>query len=135
VKSVYVEPIARGDATIIPIARISYAFGGGGGAHDPERASPISKGGVGGGGGGRLSAAPAGALEIRSAGTHFHYVSRLAEIGLRRHSQLCPGIRHRHPARTLVKKNAGPRDDRWKLLWWPNSESVNAISTDPLPLK
>lgn len=73
VKNVYGEPISRGDRTIIPIARISYGFGGGGGAHDGEQASQsqISKRLGGGGGGGRMSAVPAGALEITSTRTHF----------------------------------------------------------------
>lgn len=72
VKNVYGEPISKGDRTIIPIARISYGFGGGGGAHEGEQPaqSPISKG-RGGGGGGRMSAVPAGALEITSTGTRF----------------------------------------------------------------
>ncbi len=72
VTNVYGEPISRGDRIIIPIARISYAFGGGGGAHKNDQASqsPVSKG-RSGGGGGRMSAVPAGALEITSGGTRF----------------------------------------------------------------
>ena len=31
VKNVYGEPISKGDTTVIPVARLSYAFGGGGG--------------------------------------------------------------------------------------------------------
>src|SRR4051812_25116628 len=66
VKNVYGEPISRGDRTVIPVARISYAFGGGGGGREGEQAVP-----GGGGGGGRMSAVPAGAIEITSEGTRF----------------------------------------------------------------
>jgi uncharacterized spore protein YtfJ len=66
VKNVYGEPITNGDRTIIPVARISYAFGGGGGTSEAQRIP-----GGGGGGGGRVSAAPAGFIEITSAGTRF----------------------------------------------------------------
>jgi uncharacterized spore protein YtfJ len=65
VKNVYGDPISVGDRTVIPVARISYGFGGGGG-----QGEQAGKGG-GGGGGGHMSAVPAGALEITSAGTQF----------------------------------------------------------------
>jgi uncharacterized spore protein YtfJ len=65
VKSVYGEPISRGDRTVIPVARISYGFGGGGSLNEGE-GSP-----EGGGGGGGMHAAPAGVIEITDAGTHF----------------------------------------------------------------
>jgi uncharacterized spore protein YtfJ len=65
VKNVYGEPISRADRTVIPVARVSYAFGGGGGGREGEQAAP------GGGGGGRMSAIPAGAIEITSTGTRF----------------------------------------------------------------
>ena len=48
VKNVYGEPVSRGDRTVIPVARIAYAFGGGGGSKG-EQAGP--EGGGGGGGG------------------------------------------------------------------------------------
>jgi uncharacterized spore protein YtfJ len=64
VKHVFGDPISAGDRTVIPVARISYAFGGGGGGREGELAS-------GGGGGGRLSAVPAGVVEISPAGTRF----------------------------------------------------------------
>jgi uncharacterized spore protein YtfJ len=65
-KNVYGEPITNGDRTVIPVARISYAFGGGGGTSEAEQVP-----GGGGGGGGRISAAPVGFIEITSVGTHF----------------------------------------------------------------
>jgi uncharacterized spore protein YtfJ len=65
VKNVYGEPVSRGDRTIIPVARVSYAFGGGGGTRGSEGKPE------GGGGGGHMSAAPAGVVEITPAGTRF----------------------------------------------------------------
>ncbi len=62
--------MSRGDRTVIPVARISYGFRGGGAPHS-EQASPSISKGAGGGGGGRMSAMPAGALEITSTGTGF----------------------------------------------------------------
>jgi uncharacterized spore protein YtfJ len=67
VKNVYGEAITSGDRTVIPVARIAYAFGGGGGDREGEQSAE------GGGGGGRVSAGPAGALEISPAGTRFVY--------------------------------------------------------------
>ncbi len=67
VKNVFGEPISAGDRTVIPVARISYGFGGGGGSHDGGEARQ----GGGGGGGGRMSALPAGVVEITSSGTRF----------------------------------------------------------------
>jgi uncharacterized spore protein YtfJ len=65
VKNVYGEPVVAGTRTVIPAARVRYAFGGGGGTPkgDKER--------LGGGGGGKVSAQPCGALEITPAGTRF----------------------------------------------------------------
>jgi uncharacterized spore protein YtfJ len=63
VKNVYGEPITSGDRTVVPVARISYAFGGGGGGPEGDRAIPS-----GGGGGGYVSAKPCGALEITPGG-------------------------------------------------------------------
>jgi uncharacterized spore protein YtfJ len=67
VKNVYGEAVTAGDRTVIPVARISYAFGGGGGDHGGQASAE------GGGGGGRISAVPAGALEISPEGTRFIY--------------------------------------------------------------
>lgn len=51
---------------MIPVARIAYPFGGGGGSREDEQTAP-----GGGGGGDRMSAVPAGAIEITSTGTRF----------------------------------------------------------------
>ena len=68
VKSVFGEPIHAGDKTVIPIAKVFYAFGGGFGAGPPKNGSPK---GEGGGGGGGVRAFPAGALEITPGNTRF----------------------------------------------------------------
>ncbi|NVB82732.1 MAG: sporulation protein [Kofleriaceae bacterium] len=60
---VYGEPIVRDGITIVPVARIRFGLGGGGGrkAGDKEGAAT----GQGQGGGGGLVATPAGVLIIR----------------------------------------------------------------------
>ncbi len=65
VKNIYSDPVVVGNRTVIPAAKVRYAFGGGGGMPKAdERAG-------GGGGGGRVSARPCGALEITPEGTRF----------------------------------------------------------------
>jgi uncharacterized spore protein YtfJ len=64
VRNVYGDPVVVGDRTVIPAARVRYAFGGGGGRGKTD-------GEPGGGGGGRAAARPCGALEITRAGTRF----------------------------------------------------------------
>src|SRR5258708_37763800 len=66
VRSVYGEAITAHGKTIIPVARVSYGFGGGSG-RKPGDASPAE----GEGGGGGLYAAPLGVLEVSDAGTQF----------------------------------------------------------------
>ncbi|USZ69982.1 spore germination protein GerW family protein (plasmid) [Halorussus salilacus] len=80
-RTVFGDPIERGDRTVIPVARVSYGFGGGygrvgGGDRKRERAGrdEANRGPVGvrgGGGGGSASATPVGALEIRDGATEF----------------------------------------------------------------
>ncbi len=65
VKNVYSDPVTSGDRTVIPVARLAYGFGGGGGRRNGSHA------GEGAGGGGRMSAEPAGVVEISPSGTHF----------------------------------------------------------------
>ena len=71
VKSVFGEPIQMDGKTVVPIAKVAYGFGAGGGTKpvrsgDPERAAS-----EGSGGGGGVAAYPVGALEITSTGTRF----------------------------------------------------------------
>ena len=67
VKNVYGEPVTSGERTVIPVASVKYAFGGGGGSEpDGERGR---RGGSGGGG--RASAKPCGYIEITASGTRY----------------------------------------------------------------
>ena len=79
IRHVYGEPVHQGETTIIPVAKVAYGFGAGGGQRPGVRvagvdgrpeteAGPEIRGG-GGGGGARLS--PVGALEIGPWGTRF----------------------------------------------------------------
>ena len=81
IRHVYGEPVNHGDTTVIPVARVVYAFGAGGG-QAPGR--PRKKGSVdsppdidtrpdvqGAGGGGGVRMTPVGALEIGPQGTRF----------------------------------------------------------------
>jgi uncharacterized spore protein YtfJ len=62
VKNVYGDPVMVGERTVIPVAQVRYAFGGGDGNRGERE---------GGGGGGNVSARPCGALEITAAGSCF----------------------------------------------------------------
>ena len=65
VTTVYGDPITAEGKTIIPVARVRYGFGGGGGsqgADSPEGNTPSGAEGRGGGGGVEVS--PVGFIEI-----------------------------------------------------------------------
>jgi len=66
VKSVFGEPVAAGEKTIIPVAKIAYGFGAGAGTGGGESAK-----GEGGGGGGGLRAKPVGVFEVTPMETRF----------------------------------------------------------------
>jgi uncharacterized spore protein YtfJ len=91
VTNVFGEPVVSGDRTVIPVARVRYAYGGGGKA---ERQT------ADGGGGGYGSAVPVGVIEISPAATRFIPISQVnykaaalaAGIGL----VLFLGVRKRH---------------------------------------
>ncbi len=81
IRNVYGEPITQGEVTVVPVARVTCAFGAGGGVSldagrgagptgfpRGEAAPPAIQGG---GGGGALRMAPLGALEIGPRGTRF----------------------------------------------------------------
>jgi len=68
VKSVFGEPIAANDKTIIPVAKIGYGFGGGTGSGGMEIKSTR---GEGGGGGGGVWATPVGVFEVSANETRF----------------------------------------------------------------
>ncbi len=65
-RNVYGDPVKVGGRTVIPIARVSFAFGAGGGAKGRKKATA-----EGGGGGAGISSRPVGALEITEAETRF----------------------------------------------------------------
>src|SRR5208283_2727239 len=67
VQNVFGEPIEAHGKTIIPVARISYRLGAGGGRADKTTDSSAG----GGGAGGVVQAVPAGVLEITEAGARF----------------------------------------------------------------
>lgn len=79
IRHVYGEPVHQGETTIIPVAKVAYGFGAGGGRRPGGHAVAADNGqdaesvaearGGGGGGGARLS--PIGALEIGPWGTRF----------------------------------------------------------------
>lgn len=60
---VFGEPIVRGGVTIVPVARMRFGLGGGGGTKAGDKEVPAAGQGQGGGGG--LVATPAGFLIIR----------------------------------------------------------------------
>ncbi len=78
VKAVFGEPVTADGRTIIPVAKIMYGFGGGGGMN---RMSPrtsedaAARGQEGGGGGGGVRAVPVGVVEVSGQGTHFIPIS------------------------------------------------------------
>jgi uncharacterized spore protein YtfJ len=69
VKAVFGEPIHANGRTVVPVAKVAYAFGGGAGAG--KGGANAERQGEGGGGGGAVRAFPAGALEITNEGTRF----------------------------------------------------------------
>ncbi|NUR42600.1 MAG: sporulation protein [Streptomyces sp.] len=61
VGAVYGEPITRDGVTVVPVARVSFGFGGGAGQE-----SGAARSADGGGGGGGVDARPLGYIEIRN---------------------------------------------------------------------
>ena len=69
VQNVFGEPIEAHGKTIIPVARVSYRLGAGGGRGD--KGSDASEVRTGGGAGGVVQAVPAGVVEVTEAGARF----------------------------------------------------------------
>ena len=69
VETAYGEPIVRGDLTVVPVARVRWAFGAGSGmpVDEQERNAAPS----GSGAGGAVMVDPIGYLEIGARGTEF----------------------------------------------------------------
>lgn len=76
VRAVFGEPYQAGETAIIPVAKVSLAFGGGsgGGVGPPESGQPLGapppRGG-GGGGGFRVTATPLGVVQVTADGVTF----------------------------------------------------------------
>ncbi|MCL4401476.1 MAG: hypothetical protein M1436_02255 [Acidobacteria bacterium] len=69
VKTVYGEPIVTEGKTVVPVAKVSYGFGGG---HGRKRiGAEQGPGEEGSGGGAGIKATPVGVVEITAAGTRF----------------------------------------------------------------
>ncbi len=64
VSAVFGEPIERDGLTVVPVARVRWAFGGGYGTGAPGRNAGFESEASGSGGGGGASAEPLGYLEI-----------------------------------------------------------------------
>jgi uncharacterized spore protein YtfJ len=69
VQNVFGEPTEAHGKTIIPVARVSYRLGAGGGSGS-KRSDPSEAQG-GGGGGGVVQAVPVGVVEVTEAGARF----------------------------------------------------------------
>src|SRR5215470_6192096 len=68
VKTIYGQPITAHDKTIVPVAKVMFAYGAGAGTGGMGDNNPR---GEGGGGGGAVRAIPAGVFEVGSQGTRF----------------------------------------------------------------
>jgi len=69
VSVVYGEPIVAARKTIVPVARVGYGFGAGGGVR--TKSTDEAPGEEGGGGGGGISVNPIGVIEISETSTRF----------------------------------------------------------------
>jgi uncharacterized spore protein YtfJ len=67
VRAVFGEPVQQGGVTVIPVARVRWGFGGGGGRSEAAPDGPA----LGSGGGGGVAADPIGYVEIGSDGATF----------------------------------------------------------------
>jgi uncharacterized spore protein YtfJ len=68
VKAIYGEPISAHEKTIIPVAKIMYAYGAGAGTGGIGEKNAR---GEGGGGGGGVRAVPVGVIEVSNQQTRF----------------------------------------------------------------
>src|SRR5215470_17734670 len=68
VKTIYGQPITAHDKTIVPVAKVMFAYGAGAGTGGMGNNHPR---GEGGGGGGGVRAVPVGVFEVGSQGTRF----------------------------------------------------------------
>lgn len=88
VRHVYAEPVHHGETTVIPVAKVVYGFGAGGGRRPAPRsaemaspsAEPAGAEAQGGGGGGGARLTPIGALEVGPRGTRFIRYNQLPRL-------------------------------------------------------
>lgn len=72
-RTVFGEPVVHGDRTVVPVSRVSYryGFGGGSGTGPQIGEDGHAPGGDGGGGAGTLNARPVGYIDTSSEGSRF----------------------------------------------------------------
>jgi uncharacterized spore protein YtfJ len=71
VKTIFGDPISAEGRTIVPVARVAYGFGSGGGMSGRHAEPSRDRNGEGAGGGGGVRAVPAGVVEITRDQTRF----------------------------------------------------------------
>jgi uncharacterized spore protein YtfJ len=79
--TVFGDPVSKGDVTVIPVAKVSWAIGGGGGAGSDD-APDGEDFGQGTGGAAAVSARPLGYIEMNEWGTQFHALPSRANAWL-----------------------------------------------------
>jgi uncharacterized spore protein YtfJ len=88
IRHVYAEPVHHGNTTVIPVAKVAYGFGAGGGrrpvlrsGREPDSGTaPAEAEAQGGGGGGGARLTPIGALEVGPHGTRFIRYNELPRL-------------------------------------------------------
>jgi uncharacterized spore protein YtfJ len=88
IRHVYAEPVHHGDTTVIPVAKLAYGFGAGGGRGPAARWAQVASSSAesvgaeaqGGGGGGGARLTPIGALEVGPRGTRFVRYNQLPRL-------------------------------------------------------
>jgi uncharacterized spore protein YtfJ len=73
VEAAFGTPVERGEVTVIPVARVRWAFGAGGGTPPVTPDQPVP--GAGSGAGGMVGVEPIGYLEIKASGSTFTPIS------------------------------------------------------------
>jgi uncharacterized spore protein YtfJ len=76
-RAIFADPIERDGVTVIPVGKVSWGGGAGGGRGTDSKEGKF-EGGEGGGGGGGLRANPVGYIEIRNGQAQF---VRIRDIG------------------------------------------------------
>ena len=77
VKAIYGQPITAHEKTLVPVAKIMFAYGAGAGSGGMGNDNPR---GEGGGGGGGVRAVPVGVFEVGPQGTRFVPITDLRKL-------------------------------------------------------